>query len=260
MEPITRRALLMGGAAALTSGCTSSGKSETLTTLSHRPLASLPTTELPWLALRDHFIATVGPAAGSGRPLGSLLVLADATFAPHSRFPLHPHRDMEILSIVIDGQLSHHGDQANGEDLPKRTAQLISARNGIVHAEGNDLDVPTRMLQIWFTPTRRGGAPVYATRTFSEPGRHLLTGEGALPLLADARVWWIDLPADHAEHLEVAQNRNGYLLATTTPLQVRGAGSDSPLQLAEGEGLGVEGGGIEVIADRAGAVLWIDAA
>lgn len=260
MASLTRRGLLVAGAAALTGGCTSPGKSDTLTTLNHRPLSSLPTTELSWLKLRDHFVATVGPSAGSGRPFGSLLVLADATFAPRSRFPLHPHRDMEILSIVIDGTLSHHGDQANGEDLPARTAQLISARSGIVHAEGNDLDVSTRMLQIWFTPTQRGGEPVYATRTFSEPGRHLLTGEGALPLLADARVWWMDLEADRTELLEVGANRRGYLLATTTPLQVRGAGSDAVTRLEEGEGLGIEGGGIEVVPARPGAVLWIDAA
>jgi redox-sensitive bicupin YhaK (pirin superfamily) len=146
--------------------------------------------------LRDHFVATVGPSAGQGRPLASLLVLADATFAPHSRFPLHPHQEMEILSIVIDGTLSHHGDQANGASLGPRSAQLISARNGIVHAEGNDTDTPTRMLQLWFQPDRHGGAPEYFSRQLGGVGRELVAGDEQMPLRADAKVWWLTLPTD----------------------------------------------------------------
>ncbi|MFY0570058.1 pirin family protein [Archangium lansingense] len=122
-----RRALVRGGShllglAAL--GCSSPPKPAPAADVRLRPLSSLPVTELPWLRLRDHFIATVGPQAGKGRPLGSLLVLADATFAPRSRFPLHPHREMEILSIVLSGELSHHGDQSHGATLRPREAQL----------------------------------------------------------------------------------------------------------------------------------------
>ena len=93
----------------------------------YRPLNSLPTTTLSWLTLRDHFVSTVGPNSGQGQPMGSLLVLADATFTAHSRFPLHPHQEMEILSIVLDGSLSHHGDQAHGATVPARPTQTYSS-------------------------------------------------------------------------------------------------------------------------------------
>lgn len=230
-------------------------------TLEHRPLGSLPTTTLPWLTLRDHFVATVGPHSGEGHPLGSLLVLADATFAPHSRFPLHPHREMEILSIVLDGDLSHHGDQAHGATIGARSAQLISARDGMVHAEGNDTDTPTRMLQIWFRPTSSGGAPAYSQRSFAERGRHLLAGDADMPLRADARVWWHDLEPGSTERLSTAPRRRGYLLAMTTPLQVVAAGDPArSVRLETGEGLLVEGGAIEVTTDAVGAALWIDIA
>lgn len=129
-----------------------------------REAQSLPPTTLPWLRIRDHFVATVGERSGQGERLGPLLVLADATFAPRSRFPLHPHRDMEIVTVVVDGEVSHHGNQAHDNVVPARGVQVISARDGMVHAEGNDTDAPTRMLQIWFEPTVRGGEAAYCER------------------------------------------------------------------------------------------------
>ncbi|PZR07597.1 MAG: hypothetical protein DI536_27105 [Archangium gephyra] len=218
----------------------------------HRPLSSLPTTTLSWLSLKDHFIATVGPSAGQGSRRGPLLVLADATFEPHSRFPLHPHRDMEILSVVLTGTLSHHGDQAHGATIPPRSAQLISSRDGIFHAEGNDTDTQTRMLQIWFEPTSRGGAPAYFQRDLTAKGRQLIAGDDVMPLRCDAKVSWIDLEAGKPEALEIATGRHGYLLALDGEVN---AGTT----LAAGDGLDVEPGALTVTASTSCAVLWIDA-
>lgn len=218
-----------------------------------RPLQSLPLTELPWLKLSDHFVATVGPSAGRGRPLGSLLVLADATFAAHSRFPLHPHRDMEILSIVVDGVLSHHGNQAHDAVVKARGAQLISARNGMVHAEGNDTDQPTRMLQLWFSPTSQGGDAAYFDRQLpSTPGRHLIAGDEGMPLRCDAQVWWVDVKDPST--LEVKPGRRGYLLALTGTLRVGGA------TLKVGDGAEVGAGEVTLEAEGTGSAVWIDLA
>ncbi len=227
-----------------------------MTDLRLRPLASLPATELPWLRLHDHFVATVGPSAGTGRPLGNLLVLADATFAPRSRFPLHPHREMEILSIVLGGELSHHGNQAHGAILRPREAQLISARDGMVHAEGNDTDEDTRMLQLWFTPNHHGGAPAYFRRLVPHAprgGRHLVAGDEGMPLRSDARVWWLDLAAGQEAALEVAPGRAGYLLSLDAPLRLGGGEV-----LARGEGAQLHRGGMTVRASQASGALWID--
>lgn len=206
-----------------------------------RPLESLPRTELPWLTLHDHFVATVGANAGRGKPLGALLVLADATFAPRSRFPLHPHADMEILSIVLDGQLSHHGDQAHGAVMGPRTAQLISARDGIFHAEGNDTDAPTRMLQIWLRPTRLGGRPEYHQHEFPARGRHVIAGPGGMPLCCDARVTWLDLEAGQEARVTVERGRLGYVMALDAKV------------VTSGGTLGV-GEGLEVLSTDSGAV------
>lgn len=227
-------------------------------TVQHRTRSSLPQTNLAWLSLHDHFVATVGPMAGSGAPLGPVLVLADATFAPHSRFPLHPHEDMEILSIVIDGRLSHHGDQANGATLEARSAQLISARDGIVHAEGNDTDTPTRMLQLWFRPETRGGAPAYFGRSFPERGRHVVAGDDVLPLRTDVKVWWVDVAPGKKEHVVVAPGRRAYVMALDGGVAV--SSENRPVaSLAKGDGLQVDDGTIELSVETACSVLWIDA-
>lgn len=248
-----RRTVIAGGIAAL-AACKSNSRSLPVARTQHRPLSSLPSTTLPWLSLKDHFIATVGPSAGQGSRRGALLVLADATFAPHSRFPLHPHRDMEILSVVINGTLSHHGDQAHGATMPERSAQLISSRDGIVHAEGNDTDNPTRMLQIWFEPDAVGGEPAYFQRDLvKKHGRQIIAGDDVMPLRCDARVSWIDLKAGAPEQLEIATGRHGYLLALDGEVT---AGS----KLSAGDGLDVEPGELTVTASTDCAVLWIDAA
>jgi quercetin 2,3-dioxygenase len=219
----------------------------------HRPLSALPGTTLPWLSLRDHFIATVGPSAGQGSRLGPLLVLADATFAPRSRFPLHPHRDIEILSIVIDGTLSHHGDQAHGEALAARDVQLISSRNGITHAEGNETDTSTRMLQVWFEPTSRGGAPAYFRRTVAVGRQQPVAGDEVVPLRCDAKVFWTDLPAEATEPVHVAPGRAAYVMALTAPVEL-----STGVTLATGEGATVGTGDLQLTARAAAAVLIID--
>lgn len=226
----------------------------------HRPLATLERTQLAWLSLRDHFVATVGPRSGHGSPLRALRVLADATFAPRSRFALHPHRDAEIVSIVLTGELSHHGDQAHGTRLTARSAQLIDAGTGIVHAEGNDTDAPTRMLQLWFDPPSPGGEPRYARHDFETPGRHRLTGAGALALRTDAHIEWLDLTADRTERVRVEGPRVGYLLALDTPVTVTPREATSPLNLGAGDGLVVEETALELATKSHGAVLWLELA
>lgn len=222
-----------------------------MASVQHRALTSLPTTSLPWLELRDHFVATVGPSAGQGRPLGPLLVLADATFAPRSRFPLHPHRDMEILSVVLDGDLSHHGDGANGSVVKPRGAQLISSRDGMVHAEGNDTDAATRMLQIWFQPTSVGGAPAYFYRQLpDQPGTHLVAGDDGMPLRCDAKVWWLDLEGTRTQALK--PGRRAYCLGIRGPFKVDG------VTVGTGEGATVVAE--QVTLEGKGAALWIDLA
>lgn len=220
-----------------------------MASIRHRPVATLPATKLDWLSLHDHFVATVGPSAGQGSALGPAIVLADATFAAHSRFPLHRHEEMEILSVVIDGDLSHHGDGANGQVIKPRGAQLISSRDGMRHAEGNDTDAPTRMLQLWFEPTSQGGPAAYFYRQLdSKPGQHLVAGDDGMPLRCDVKVWWLDVDGSRA--FEVPKGRLGYLIVLAGSLK------SSTTTLATGDGAVLGEGNVAIEGN--GAALWLD--
>lgn len=255
---MSRRTFALGTGSLLLAACSPHPRPEEKPPRVHpRPLTDLPTTTLSWLSLRDHFLATVGPNAGRGSRLGPLLVLADATFAPRSRFPLHPHREMEILSVVLEGTLSHHGDQAHGMSLGAGHAQLISSRSGMVHAEGNDTDAPTRMLQIWFEPDVHGGPPAYFDRQLPARGRQIIAGDEVMPLRADARVWWVNLEPSGREELKLAPRRCGYLLAATGALSVQGEGF-APVRLATGEGAAIDQGAVEVASAGPAVALWFD--
>lgn len=217
-----------------------------------RRLSALPTTDIGWLQLRDHFIATVGAHSGEGQAYGPLVVLADATFQPHSAFPLHPHREIEILSIVLDGNLSHRGDLANGTTLPPRSAQLTSSRNGMVHAEANEGEVSCRMLQIWLQPSTHGGEAVHFQRAFPTRGRHIVAGDDVMPLRCDARVEWLDLDANAGHTFRVAAGRNAYVMSLDGWLA-----SDVGM-LQAGEGLELRAGEVTVTPQGASAVLYFE--
>jgi hypothetical protein len=161
---------------------------------------------------------------------------------------------MEILSIVIDGELSHHGDQAHGATLKPREAQLISARDGIQHAEGNETNAATRMLQIWFTPNERGGAPAYYHRQLREEvGLQVIAGDGSMPLRADAKIWWLDVAPGREQRITLGAKRAGYLLALNAPLRLNHASV-----LAPGDGVEVGEGELVVNAPSRASAIWIE--
>jgi redox-sensitive bicupin YhaK (pirin superfamily) len=133
---------------------------ETTLAVTHRSRDKLAFLDLGWIQVRDHFVQTVGSQSGKGESLGDLLVLADATFAPHTRFPLHLHEEVEVLSIVLSGTLTHH-EPDHSVEVPTHATQFMSARGGLTHAEGNETDEPVRMLQLWFRPNVLGGTAEY---------------------------------------------------------------------------------------------------
>jgi quercetin 2,3-dioxygenase len=143
--------------------------------------------------------------------MGPLVVMADATIAPKSSFPMHPHQDIEVLSWVVSGTLRHKDDHGGTDELPAGTLQLMSARDGIVHAEGNLRDEPVRLLQFWLEPTSSGGEPVYSKVSWAGPGFQLLAArEGAaLSLRQDAQVYAAKVTGAKAT-LTLPKNRRAY--------------------------------------------------
>lgn len=174
--------------------------------------ADLPAVDIGWLTLKDHFVATVGPYSGQGRPLKNLLVLADAKIHPKSSFPKHPHEDMEILTWVAQGTLHHQDSRGADQFVPSLSLQLMSARDGIFHAEGNSTAESLRILQIWINPLTRGGNPVVSTAALDQTGFKLMAGPKDAPLIIRQELWLYAAKVQRKESFEIAQDKFGYAL------------------------------------------------
>ncbi len=92
---------------------------------------------------------------------GALRVINDDTIAPNSGFGMHPHRDMEIVTIVTDGKLSHQDSMGFTESLDSTKVQYMSAGSGIKHSEMNNSNEPLELFQIWIEPDAKGYEPRY---------------------------------------------------------------------------------------------------
>ncbi len=98
---------------------------------------------------------------------GTLRVLNDDTIAPHSGFEKHPHENMEIITIMLNGTLTHQDSMGNKEDLRANEVQVMSAGTGIFHSEKNETNNELSLFQIWIFPDKKNHTPRYEQKTFS---------------------------------------------------------------------------------------------
>jgi quercetin 2,3-dioxygenase len=188
--------------------------------IERRPFSRLGHERLDWLETRHHFsFAHYHDPARMG--WGALRVWNDDEIAPGSGFPPHPHADMEIVTYVRDGAISHEDDLGNAGRTEAGDVQVMSAGTGIRHAEYNREATPTRIFQIWIVPTATGGPPSWGTRPFPHAGRAgrliaLASGDAAdreaLPLRADARVLGARLGAGETIEYALGPGRHAYLV------------------------------------------------
>jgi redox-sensitive bicupin YhaK (pirin superfamily) len=151
---------------------------------------------------------------------GPLRVINEDRVAPGEGFGTHGHRDMEILSYVLDGALAHRDSLGTGSTIEPGDVQRMSAGSGVRHSEFNPLaDREAHFLQIWLTPDRRGLAPSYEQRHFSaaeKRGRLRLiasadAADGSVRIHQDVRVYAGLFDGDESARLQVAAGRNGYV-------------------------------------------------
>jgi redox-sensitive bicupin YhaK (pirin superfamily) len=120
-----------------------------------------------WLRARHHF--AIGPYGNPDhKPVGNLIVLNDDEIAPHAGFGLHQHANVEIVSYIHDGTLTHRDDQGNAGTVRAGDVQVMSAGTGIRHSERNEEDSTVRMFQIWLQPNASGGAPTWGVQVISD--------------------------------------------------------------------------------------------
>jgi redox-sensitive bicupin YhaK (pirin superfamily) len=162
---------------------------------------------------------------------GSLRVWNDDEIAPGSGFPAHPHADMEIITYVREGAITHKDSLGNEGRTEAGDVQVMSAGSGIRHAEYNLEDTATRIFQIWILPKTRGGAPAWGAKPFPKGDRSgrfvtLASGlpgdEDALPIRTDARVAGATLKAGETTVYTLDPSRHAYLVPASGEIEVNG--------------------------------------
>jgi len=158
----------------------------------------------------------------------SLRVMNEDTVAPGQGFGTHPHNDMEIITYVREGAITHEDSLGNKGRTEAGDVQVMSAGTGIRHSEYNREDMTTRIFQIWIIPTRRGEAPSWDARPFPKGDRAgkfvtLASGYGeddALPIRTDARVLGATLKAGTSAEYPLSRARKAYLVPATGKVQI----------------------------------------
>jgi redox-sensitive bicupin YhaK (pirin superfamily) len=196
-----------------------------------RPFEGLAHRDHGWLDTRYHFSFSdsMDPARmGWGR----IRVWNDDRIAPRSGFPPHSHSDMEIVTFVRTGAISHKDSLGNEGRTAAGDVQVMSAGTGVAHAEYNLEDEDTTLFQLWILPDSAGGEPGWGMREFPRGTRagkwEILAsgdpeGDEALPIRADARVLAATLAAGESATYEAAPSRHQYLVATGGRIRVNGA-------------------------------------
>ncbi len=196
-----------------------------------QPFARLGRFQNDWLNARYHF--SFGQYRDPARRgIGGLLVWNDDEIAPGRGFDAHPHEDMEIITFVREGAITHRDNLGNEGRTAAGDVQVMHAGTGIVHAEMNLEATPTRLFQIWIHPGTRGVAPGWGMRKFPRAdgvgaltaladGRPGADGS-ALPLHADAAVIAGTLSAGQTVRQTLGADRVGYLVASTGSVTVNG--------------------------------------
>lgn len=197
-----------------------------------RPFSTLGGADHGWLKARHHF--SFADYHDPDRVhWGRLRVWNDDEIAAGTGFDPHPHRDMEIVTYVREGAITHRDSMGNEGRAEAGDVQIMSAGTGVVHSEHNLEPETTKIFQIWIIPDRRGARPNWGAKTFPKAtrqagfevlasGRPGDAGTGALPLNVDGAVLATTLRAGQTVSLPLAEGRAAYLVPARGAVTVNG--------------------------------------
>ena len=195
-----------------------------------RPFAKLGGANHGWLNAKHHF-SFASYADPSRMGWGALRVWNDDEIAAGTGFPPHPHADMEIITYVRDGAISHEDSLGNKGRTEAGDVQVMSAGSGIRHSEYNLEPTLTKIFQIWIQPQTQGGQPTWGSKPFPKAdrsGKLVTIASGfaddadALPIRADARVLATTLKAGESAEYDASKARSLYLVPAAGSVEVNG--------------------------------------
>jgi hypothetical protein len=195
-----------------------------------RPFAKLGGANHGWLKAKHHFsFARYYDPERLGH--GAIRVWNDDEIAPHTGFPPHPHANMEIITYVREGAITHEDSLGHKGRTEAGDVQVMSAGEGLHHSEYNREDQPTKIFQIWIEPREDGGHPSWGAKPFPKgdrSGRFVTLASGrdgdkdALLIRADARVLGATVKKGETIEYELGAKRHAYLVPALGSVEVNG--------------------------------------
>ena len=203
--------------------------------IERRPFAALGGANHGWLDAKHHFsFADYHDPSRMG--WGPIRVWNDDTIEAGTGFPPHPHADMEIITYVRKGAITHQDSLGNTGRTEAGDVQVMSAGSGVRHSEYNHEAEATQIFQIWIEPTTRGKAPAWDAKPFPKgerSGQFVTLASGfpedgdALPIRTDARIVGATLKAGETAAYPLGAGRHAYLVPAQGSVEVNGIRIDA---------------------------------
>lgn len=229
--------------------------------MTHIPFNTLYKADHGWLQSRFHFSFAEYHNRDNMR-YGVLRVMNDDMIQPHTGFGTHPHQDMEIITYVIRGELTHQDNMGNKESLGRGSLQYLSAGTGITHSEKNEGDEAVHLIQTWILPYAKGLQPQYGSKVFDPETRHNkwlhliapLSTPNIINIYQDANMYVSELDPNKTLTFEVEKNRQLYVKLMEGEAKING------IDFIEGDAAEVSGEDLHVEALHHVHILLVEMA
>lgn len=228
-----------------------------------RPYNTLGGAQHGWLETRHHF-SFANYYDPKRMRWGHLRVWNDDIIAAHTGFPAHPHRDMEIITYVRSGAITHQDSLGNRGRTEAGDVQVMSAGSGIIHSEMNEENEATQLFQIWIMPDEKGLPPSWGTKPFPKEqrsGSFITLASGlpgdtdALPIRTNARLVAATLKAGQSTEYHIAPGRKVYLVPASGEIEING------VVAAAGDGVAISDESLlKVSAQQDSEIVLVDVA
>ena len=220
---------------------------------------SMGSSNLGWLKSKFHF-SFAEYFNPDNIQFGVLRVINDDLVQPNTGFDTHPHQDMEIISYVINGELTHGDSMGNKNTITRGQVQYMSAGTGVLHSEHNLGEETLRFLQIWIFPNKNGLKPNYGDYRFNWEERknnwlHMvsgLNGDAPIKINQDANLYALELQQGKEITFPVKEGRQAYLV------QIEGASVINNIELSDRDGMEINEENISINAVETSHILVIE--
>ena len=227
--------------------------------MTHIPFKTLYEADHGWLKSRFHF-SFAEYHDRTNMHYGVLRVMNDDIIQPHTGFGTHPHQDMEIITYVIRGELTHQDNMGNKESLGRGSLQYLSAGTGITHSEKNEGDEEVHLIQTWIFPHAKGLEPQYGSKVFDPKKRHNkwlhliapLGTQNTINIYQDANMYVSELNPNKSLTFELGKNRQLYVKLMEGDAKING------IDFKEGDAAEVSGEDLHVKALRHVHILLVE--